>query len=499
MKKEKRKKLWLFLLIVITILSVVIIKPLGDLDELWNYNFARNVTGGLIPYKDFNIVVTPFLAIITGIVLKLTVNQLFMMRILTVLLCSSIFYLIYKTFNLLKIKNEVSVIFTFFIIFLFKDFLCIDYNWATLLLVLVISYAEINNYNKHKNILEFDTKYELLLGMLAGITFTLKQTSGLLICIAFLGNKLFFVRNKKELIVYFKSFIFRLIGVIIPIIILVIYLVLNNAFKEFISYTIKGTSGFTNYIPYRNLIHSNLIGLCAILVPISFLYAWYKAIIREKDKNIYFLLVYGLAIFIITFPISDKIHFLIGSTPTIISILYELYNMIKSSYDKLIKDNEKTKKILNITIHIFEGFITIFLLTYIIFNLKSCSKNQGSYSKLNHYKYIPISKKLEEQVNVIDDYIINNDKDVKILDASAVLYMIPINRYNKDYDMFNKGNFGYKGEERLIEEISSNINTQYLILNDKYSKNWQTPINIIEYIKNNKTKVGEVEIFDVYE
>ena len=39
-------------------------------------------------------------------------------------------------------------------------------------------------------------------------------------------------------------------------------------------------------------------------------------------------------------------------------------------------------------------------------------------------------------------------ENIHILDATAALYMIPIDRYNKNYDMFNIGNLGFKGEER---------------------------------------------------
>ena len=33
--------------------------------------------------------------------------------------------------------------------------------------------------------------------------------------------------------------------------------------------------------------------------------------------------------------------------------------------------------------------------------------------------------------------ITSENKNVYILDASAALYMVPIDRYNKNYDMFN--------------------------------------------------------------
>ena len=99
---------------------------------------------------------------------------------------------------------------------------------------------------------------------------------------------------------------------------------------------------------------------------------------------------------------------------------------------------------------------------------------------------------------MVGEYIRIND-NVKILDATASIYMIPIDRYNQNYDMLLKGNLGFNGEHNIIEEISNSKDTKNLILNDKYNKNWQTPLNIIDYVKENKTKIGKIEIFDIYE
>ena len=43
MKKEKIISWIILILIFIATLSTIIIRPLGDLDELWNYNFARQI------------------------------------------------------------------------------------------------------------------------------------------------------------------------------------------------------------------------------------------------------------------------------------------------------------------------------------------------------------------------------------------------------------------------------------------------------------------------
>lgn len=494
MNKEKVYNLLLFILIFLAVLFTIIVKPLNDLDELWNYNFARNMCDGLLPYKDFNMLQMPLLPMICGLILKLTINELIIMRLLSALLCSAIIYTIYKICSILDIRKEISIIIVFFIGFLFKELFCIDYNFATLFLVLLIIYNEIKFYKKENRLIKDNLKIDLFLGILAGLTIALKQTTGLFICIALLGNKLLFVKNKEEFKIYLKSFTFRLIGIIIPVSIVIIYLLANHAFSDFISYTIKGVSGFSNYKSYKNLMNWNIVGVLSIIVPITFVYEWIKSVVFEKDRILYIFCVYGLAIFVVCFPISDEIHFLIGALPTIIVILYELYKVLSKVSRKIF-----VNKMLNETfITFFASFAILFLIYYTIINGYVYFKCISSFSTFNHFNNIPITENLEKQIENVDKYIQQNP-NIKILDATASIYMIPMDRYNKNYDMLLKGNLGYNGEENIIKEISESKETKYLILKDQYNKNWQTPLNVINYVKENKTKIGEIEIFDIYE
>ena len=54
MKKTKILNCLLYVLMVLTIFGIIILKPIDNLDELWNYNFARNMANGLVPYKNFS-------------------------------------------------------------------------------------------------------------------------------------------------------------------------------------------------------------------------------------------------------------------------------------------------------------------------------------------------------------------------------------------------------------------------------------------------------------
>ncbi len=49
---------------ILLFLATVLQRNLANLDEIWNFNFARNIANGLIPYKDFNMLQTPLLPFI---------------------------------------------------------------------------------------------------------------------------------------------------------------------------------------------------------------------------------------------------------------------------------------------------------------------------------------------------------------------------------------------------------------------------------------------------
>ena len=106
----------------------------------------------------------------------------------------------------------------------------------------------------------------------------------------------------------------------------------------------------------------------------------------------------------------------------------------------------------------------------------------------------------EAQINKeIEEYIDLSEKKVYILDATAALYMIPIDRYNKNYDLFLIGNLGKDGEEGQIKNIKKDTEKVYLIMNDKNRRNWQNPERVRKYIIKNKQKIDEIGVFDVYE
>ena len=484
-------------IIVLSIL-LVFIEGIGDLDELWQYNFANNISKGLVPYKDFNIITTPLFSFMAAIFLKLIFNQLLVMRLFNTVIFSCILFLIYKIFRLLKINKIMSYVFVLTAYFLFYYDLGVEYNYLILIISLLSLYFELKNTEKHGI---FNIKNDFILGVLIGLSIITKHSIGIILSITFIFYKLIFIKKTEDYKMIKRIIIYRGVGVLIPSLILVLYLILNNALYDFINYSILGISEFNNRVPYLKLLynHNKLIAFFAFVTPINLISIIGLMKFRNNNKftKVLILLIYSIALFIGIFPIANSGHFIIYGMIGVISTLYCFYLIITKTI---------TNKKIKIYIYNFTRFFIIFFIsTYIIINIINLinyyKNNNISTNELEHYYGIVINKSIIEDIKRVNNFIITEREKgnkVIILDSSAVLYMNPINVYNKDKDMFNKGNIGKNGESRLIKEISENEDNIYLILNDSYPKNWQTPLNIIDFVKSNKTKTEEIGRFDIY-
>lgn len=170
MKKIKKENILLFIFIFVAIFSIIIKKPINNLDELWNYNTARAITQGLLPYKDISMITTPLLPTVTALFLKIFTNEVMVSRILAGLICSGILYTIYKVFSILLKEKNISLIFTALIGILFRDIYCIDYNLLILLISLMILYNEIKNIKDKKDMLIVNKKNDFIIRHISWIS-----------------------------------------------------------------------------------------------------------------------------------------------------------------------------------------------------------------------------------------------------------------------------------------------------------------------------------------
>lgn len=502
-----KKEILLFCFVFISIFFTIVVKPIADLDELWNYNAARAISMGLKPYKDISMITTPLLPIIASVFLKVIANEVIVTRILASLIGTTIILYIYKIFSKLLKEENITLIATTLIGILFRNIYALDYNLLVVLLALIILYSEIKMHEKDEKQINYFK--HLLIGLLAGLAFCTKQSTGAILSMCVLLVPVLEINKKEEIKGQLKIALTRSLGIFIPIFIFCIYLILTQSYMDFINYAVLGIATFTNKIPYKELFYADelVIKLLAVAVPITILILGIKIIINNikqknttRENNLILLFIYSISIIITMYPITDNVHFLEGSTITIISLIYLIFLVGNLLYNKIL--HNKKKFIYKVISFIFCLILLVIIILFDIKNIMKYTKAEKN-TEINHYRNIEIQSYLKERIHVVDDFIIKEEaegKKVYILDAEAVGYMIPLDKYNKNYDLFLKGNLGKDGEEGEIAKIQNREeNTVYLIRNASISLNWQTPKKVIEYIRENLQKIGQVSMYDIYE
>jgi hypothetical protein len=128
----------LYVLFVISILFFVRI----NMDEVWNYGFSYAIRLGEIPYKDFNMVITPVYSLIMAIPLLISNNYVLMVLFHSLLLTITS-YFVYKTY---KEKGILLLLLSFIIYTVITP----TYNSFIFMILLLLLYFE-SSKNKKKN------------------------------------------------------------------------------------------------------------------------------------------------------------------------------------------------------------------------------------------------------------------------------------------------------------------------------------------------------------
>ncbi len=239
--KVLKKEYLLVLFMFLAIFSTIIIKPLNDLDEIWNYNVARNISNGLIPYKDISTITTPLLPMINSLFLNIFADELIVMRFLAAALGTAILYMIFKIFRLLTKETNISLIITLLFGILFREIYCIDYNFMVLFFTLLLLYLELKwnkkmdkSNNIQKNIEKIENNNmirQIFQGVIAGLAVCTKQSIGFLVAVAVVLYPLTQIKSKLEIKQYVKNACFRIIGILIPGTLLILYLLVTRGME----------------------------------------------------------------------------------------------------------------------------------------------------------------------------------------------------------------------------------------------------------------------------
>ena len=447
-------------------------KPLGSGDELWNYNFGKNIAEGLLPYKDFNIIQTPLSAYLAGFFMLCFGRGLITHRILGYLLAVSIYC---TAFHLCKKISKSAFISFISVLLLFAvhyPYFIYNYNYLSLLLILLI--FEVESTNESGNC----TKH-VFAGLLVGLTVLSKQSTGALIFFANIAICLYYLLRRKDRI---SAVILRVIASGVPMLCYIMYLLISGTFADFWEYAVAGVGTFTHRTTPVDLIRTgpgNIVFF--ILIIVCYVIISKKMIKKTFDHFLISMVAFNFSWIIVTYPLCDASHLLCLLIPLMPAGL-------RCITCKQYKDWEKYACI--------AVSVVVCCMAIVPF---AAIGDEYTISNLNNLQGIVIETGVEERIETIGKYIKAKREEgfcVRIAADSSCAYTIPLDLYEKNWDMLLVGNLGYNDVESLLKEKQKTV---YLVYKESLELNKQNHYELIDYIKNNYTKIEEVLNFDVYE
>lgn len=154
---------------------------------------------------------------------------------------------------------------------------------------------------------------------------------------------------------------------------------------------------------------------------------------------------------------------------------------------------------LNIIKKIIIGYISIALIVNIVYLGVTLSRGFYEVNYKEPYFSMFATKEMREKINEVTNFVKlkeKNSQKVIIFSEEANIYQILLGKNYQDFDLPLLGNWGYKGEEKVLEKIK-NLEDTFILIKDK-SATEQESKKIKDYIKENYNKTGEIADFEIY-
>ena len=444
MKKKIGLIILFILLVALATFHSFSFTNLYSFDEIWNYGFGKNILDGLVPYRDFNMIIPPLFSYLVALVLKIFGEKLIVYHIFLACLVTEITYLSYKKIGWYSILIYIALL-----------IYCTNgYNLFTLfVLFLLLQTIE----KKPKN-------QEFIIPILISMMFLTKQTLGILILPSILYSK-----NKKKTIAIYLVIALSFLS----------YLLINNSLFQFIDYCFLGMFEFTEK-NYLSVLPYLIIELCSCAILL-------KKFMQSKGtrKDICYVLLYQ----IIVFPIVDISHFVLGWS----SILYLLFKQAKAT--KMFK------------ISAFIVILTMELSVLSIADYSSTLRGRSYLepypgSGFLEGRLVPIITK--DYLHSMGEYIQKYPEHrLYILGNYGYLVKLALDIPITKYDLINDGNMGYHGSQKYIEEIKETCREEqclFIVNDNEHNKKGygQTNYQILEYVSKNYQKIYASSTFGIY-
>lgn len=408
-------------------------------DYLWSYGFSYNISKGLIPYQDFNMIVSPFTSILFSLPLFLF-SGIHVFAFFYSFILTFICYLMFKLYD----KKAWLLLILIFVPCPLFIFTC-NYNLVLYLFFLLILYFE------KKDSLDF------FIGVICALAFFTKQSVGLFFIIC----SLFLAKNCKDRVK-------RLLGIICVSFFFLCYFLINGNLYSFIDMCFLGMFNFSVKNKHINIIFFFVIFLFIYVI---------KRIRRDRD----FRYFYVLSFLLINYPMFDFFHFLF-SLMTVIPLFKWIPNH-------------------KIYTYIFSVLIFFLTVSLIFDDFKGDFVYPNDISNFEYY-YLP-KYVVDNVHKVSDYIENTSSRVVFITAPSYFYKIVNDLKVEKYLDLLNYGNMGKEGSLNAILEIESYpTDTIFLVddllMKENLKKGTQLDKNVLDYFYANSYKIGTLENFTIY-
>lgn len=487
--KPSTRKIIFFIVIALLSIGHIFTISLEPYDELWNFQNIYKLYCGNEIYSDANIIVTPLFFILGLVFFNIFGASIITFRIYNIFICILFFAILYNIFKTLKVSNHLNLLFIGLTLTQTISVINGGANYNILAFAFVL--LGIWTYLKF-----FDKKFfNYLQGFIIFLIFFTKQNIGIYYT---LGILIFEFVYRKNLLSYVLDQLKKLLTFILPLLISIIILCINNRFSNFLNYCFGGISEFG----ITNLIFSaspSIVIFIGIIVALYLFIIFFRnkfdknVFTNERTKNLHLLGIVAICTSLSIYPIANTAHFL---------YVFPLYTLLLFYFlDFSILEEILDKKHINNT-YILAILIFIFIVLKMFF---SFIYEKNSYIRVNDesnpFDKISLSQNNYEKMNTMTTYIKEKNKqnvEVIIISYDSALSMVPLNQNNQAFDLVFNGNLGANGENKLIEKIKHSSNTEFLILSNKDDFYWQDSITVRNFIIENLEKKGEILNYSIY-
>ena len=409
-------------------------------DVLWNYGFSHAIRIGEIPYVDFNTISTPLYAYLMSLGLFVW-DDIFVFFLEQSLLIVFLFTLIFQLHGKKGWLLLPVLSLPFFLPF------NPTYNFFAFFLIVLIYYLEKNG-----------TK-DYLIGILLGLLILTKHTIGLPVLFFSLISTFSWKRIAK-----------RIDGVMVPCLLFLIVLVCTNSFFEFWNLCILGLFDFgsQNHSGWNGFFVFALLGLLFVFLNLY----------REPRERAGY---YALGSFAFCIPIFDFYH--VGLFLAILVILYLNQIRLPENYLR----------------NMSFVFLGIWMIVYYL--LVPTHFQSLTFLDLPHFRFLVVEKQEKEKIHEVVQ-VYQKTSNSYMLDDQSILYDIAANHKITYFDVLLKGNYGYRGTEKMIDKVASMHQVSFFIREEYYQygiDDGQFDFRVLRYAVSNGLPTGSVQDYTIYE